>query len=453
MAPAFNRIDRNKPRVDKAFLINAGRLMERRDGREVEVARTRIAALEAELEQVRKDGAVSAAMAATGGGPVKILQREVSELREKLSTLEEHTPDNASVEVAVAANGPSRSESSSASSSRSPSDNLSAAQTRIQALEAQVERLEQQAEEHAQRQSVGAVSPSGGAAATCRTCGELEDAIAGLQGRVETLSEVSSSVLAILIKQSDIEDVVKLERLTTRLAEADKRVEALENEVAVARAAGTKKGKELERIRREKDAGCEKLEKEWRLRYETELRARNATDAAADASALRYADLITNLRMTEDDVATLLAEGPNWPPIRAQMHELSLLDLLWLLTDQEDGSAEELRMLRAKVAHLEGEAVKFQRRASEQVKDEKERCKKTIDELKARVEDFEATTLSHPGTTSQVSAKALGAGHSFGCSQTVVEHLTRRIADLNEQVSELRDENMALLLRLAGADE
>ncbi|BGP36527.1 hypothetical protein JCM10449v2_000428 [Rhodotorula kratochvilovae] len=462
--PAFDKVDRNKPRIDKAFLLNAGRLMERRDNRELDGANARIASLEAELAEVRKKGAVDAAMGSTSGGAVKVLQKEVCELRDKLSALQQHTSCTASEEGSAGPDGTARS--SSGSSSGDDGD-PSTAQARVHDLETHVKALleviDTQEGQFDRLELLCARSVGKSGATACGTCGELEGAVERLKGRVEALGEENTKLSAQVKlaraqhKQGDADAVLKLERLTARLAQADKRVEALEAETAAARTAARSKSKEMERALREKDGVCEKAVREWRSRYD---RAKSAAEVAAESSTRRYADLLTNLRLTAHDVTTLLAEGPDWPPIRAQLRDLSLLDLLWVLTDKEDEQAEQTRVLNDKLARLEGEATKSKKSGADQLKQEKARCQKTIDELKARVEAFEASASRHARMPSQVSTKAPGSSDILGCSPAVVDRLTKRIAELNDQVSELRDENsarrpsaVALLLKLAGADD
>lgn len=81
------------------------------------------------------------------------------------------------------------------------------------------------------------------------------------------------------------------------------------------------------------------------------------------AKVRRYHDLLLNLRLSEDDVSTLLTEGADWPPVRAEMRTTSLIDLLWLLTDQQDEREDEQRILEAKLTRAESEAARQKKRA------------------------------------------------------------------------------------------
>lgn len=81
------------------------------------------------------------------------------------------------------------------------------------------------------------------------------------------------------------------------------------------------------------------------------------------SSVRRYHELLGNLRLSEDDVSNLLANGSDWPPVRASLTDSSLIDLLWLLNDQQDEAEEERQALGEKVARLETEVAKQKKRA------------------------------------------------------------------------------------------
>lgn len=66
-------------------LLNAGRLMGRRENRELDELNAQITTLEEQLEEARAATASAAALTTTSGGAaVKQLQKEVSELKRKV---------------------------------------------------------------------------------------------------------------------------------------------------------------------------------------------------------------------------------------------------------------------------------------------------------------------------------------------------------------------------------
>jgi hypothetical protein len=76
----------------------------------------------------------------------------------------------------------------------------------------------------------------------------------------------------------------------------------------------------------------------------------------------RYRDLVDNLHLSEEDVSLLLAEGPEWPPIRGEMRGSSLIDLLWLVQDEQAGANDETKKSQARIASLEQKVVRERRR-------------------------------------------------------------------------------------------
>ena len=98
----------------------------------------------------------------------------------------------------------------------------------------------------------------------------------------------------------------------------------------------------------------------------------------------RYDALLVSLRLSDDEVPQLL-DDPGTPPIRSHFPDLSLLDLLWLLTDQHDEHAAAVQALEEKLGRCESERTRAQKQAAVQAKEERERLQKTIEELRARI--------------------------------------------------------------------
>lgn len=91
LVPTGRRVPTARDTKDKGTLLNAGRLMSRRVDREVEALKITVASLEDELVAAREQASaetIRQALGRTDGGlVVKALQKEVNELRAKVSTL------------------------------------------------------------------------------------------------------------------------------------------------------------------------------------------------------------------------------------------------------------------------------------------------------------------------------------------------------------------------------
>ncbi|GAA5838420.1 hypothetical protein JCM9279_003239 [Rhodotorula babjevae] len=401
--------DRNKPRADKA------------------------------LEE-RRTGAVTAAMAfTTGGQAFKVLQREVGVLRAKLAEIE-NAPPTAS--PCNAYHGPSSSDSSAV-----------ATPTRIAELEDENRRLTLKLGEQElkvqQASSASSRARNGDATAACRPCEELSDAVERLKGRVDVLTEdnvkLSSDLKLARAKLNDgvVEDP-KMRTLQSQIEDSKQKLAAATS----ARQAEVQQHKarinELEDALLRKDKEREDTLRTWQANAEAALGSLAKQDLARRRKEARYDALLVSLRLCEDEVTQLL-DDPDTPPIRQHCPDLSLLDLLWLLTDQHDEHAGAVRALEDKVERAEAERARTQKQAAAQVKEERERLKGTIKELQAPGAATRRSSTSHPPLSTTAASSTP--------STAVMDRLTRTIATLTDDVSQLRDENMTLLLKLAGAEE
>ncbi|GAA5903232.1 hypothetical protein JCM8208_002246 [Rhodotorula glutinis] len=438
--------DRFKPRVDKALLLNAGRMMERRTDRERDALVARLDVAERELEKVRRDGAVSAAMAmTTGGAACKVLQREVGLLRAKLAEVEAGTPTTS------VGNGHCCPSSSDSFALATP--------TRIAELEGENRRLALKLEElelkGQQEKAARSRAPNGDAGGACRPCEELSDAVERLKGRVDVLTEdnvkLSSDLKLTRAKLSQgVGDDPKMRPLQNQVEEGKTKLAAATAARQVEVQQHKRRVDELEGALRRKDKEREEAVRGWQVRYEAAARASTREDESARRKATRYDALLVSLRLSDDEVSQLL-DDPDTPPIRQHCPNLSLLDLLWLLTDQHDEHAAAVQVLEDKLERCEGE----QARAQKQGMDERERLQKTVSELQARLEvqvvGGEGSTAPRKASLPQrpLSTTATPSNPS----SAVLDRLTSTIANLTDEVEQLRDENMTLLLKLAGADE
>ncbi|GAA5932414.1 hypothetical protein JCM3775_001215 [Rhodotorula graminis] len=442
--------DRNKPRADKALLMRAGVLMERRTDRERDALVARLERAEQELEKARQDGAVAAAMAFTTGGPaVKVLQREVGVLRAKLAEVELAPP------TASACNTHHCPSSSDSSALGTP--------TRIAELEDENRRLSLRIKEIELKTQETSASSSrarnGDAGAACRPCEELSDAVERLKGRLDVLTQdnvkLSSDLKLARAKLNEGPDEnVKTRTLENQLDDVKTKLAAA---VAVRQAEAQQQKSRVVQLedalsRKEK----ERLEgvREWQVKYSTALRTSSKQDESTRIKASRYDALLTSVRLSEDEVSQLL-DDPDTPPIRQHLPDLSLLDLLWLLTDQHDEHAAAIKVLEDKLERCEAERARTHKQAAAQVKEERERLQGTIDELQGRL-DSEESRQNGSAAARDVSVPRpplSTTAASSTPSPVVMDRLASTIASLSDEVSQLRDENMTLLLKLAGADD
>ncbi|GAA5997411.1 uncharacterized protein JCM10292_000243 [Rhodotorula paludigena] len=494
-----------KPRADKALLINAGRLHGRRENREIDELNATVEQLETQLKDARADAA--SALANSSGKSenklLKSLQKEVEARDKKIRRLEDERDAAVSARDALTSKL-AAVEANLSFDARLVELNRELRQTRDRASQRQgklqVVTEESEAYQTRLRQIEDGAETSAEAAMN-RQKKEYTDKISKLEDKVHRLEadkvNLAGQVKTAKLRQDQLEELkAAYERDNQRMSKDAQDGEALsrhaEKALADARAlsaaheggcSADEKSRLTEKIA-SLESLCSSLEK-------SATSESSGVDAASAAKVRRYHDLLLNLRLSEDDVSTLLTEGADWPPVRAEMRTASLIDLLWLLTDQQDEREDEQRILEAKLARAESEATRQKKRADaaiaaghraaqgetseagklgeqmQELEDERNRLKREVEEaaadrardketivqLESRISAFEANASRQDGSPSRASSNAAAPTTTSGYSQAVVDRLTKTIADLNEQLGAAREENTTLLLKLAGVDD
>ncbi|GAA5997413.1 uncharacterized protein JCM10292_000244 [Rhodotorula paludigena] len=167
--------------------------------------------------------------------------------------------------------------------------------------------------------------------------------------------------------------------------------------------------------------------------------------------AERYRDLLLNLRLSEEDVSILLAEGNGWPPIRAELSDSSIIDLLWLLSDKQFEREDERRTLADKLGHAEAEQKRLTSEV-EQAASNRAHDMEVIAQLESHLAVSKMSAAHSTRSPSRASSgRATYRSHS-ACSDSAFERLSATMVDLNEQLTSAREENRTLLLKLAGVE-
>ncbi|GAA5838424.1 hypothetical protein JCM9279_003240 [Rhodotorula babjevae] len=482
--------EKNKPRHDKADLIQAGRLAGRRDNREIEGLTAQCAALEKQLEAARGevDRLKSSAGAVGGKKTDKAVQKELDALGKKVRRLEEER-DAAVADKDALATKVSSLESSLALDARLVKLNadLDAERTRASGLAGKLALAQDESSTFQRRlQQLEKGGETTAEMEMKRRRQQYNEAVSRLEGQVASLEQdkfnLSELVRASKAKQDQLEDQkLALERESTRLSTELQKVEGV-----------AKQREQLDRVKTQvREGGCSAEEKTRltdkiaaleKLCSTLEASANSSASGSLDSTAFltvrRYHDLVANLHLSEDDVTTLLDEGSLWPPIRAsQPPGTSLVDLLWLLTDVQAEHDDDKRALEDKLARAKQRAdeavaaASNSRRGSvmsgasrsgatqdalererEAAREDKARDKETIAQLEARISAYEANASRPERSPSRASSGFAAPTATSGYSQAVVDRLTLAMKDLNQQIADLRDENMSLLLQLAGVE-
>ncbi|GAA6061349.1 hypothetical protein JCM10212_004830 [Sporobolomyces blumeae] len=232
------------------------------------------------------------------------------------------------------------------------------------------------------------------------------------------------------------------------------------------------------------------------------LPASSGADPASTTVSHRYAQLVENLNVTEEDVTLLLQSGPFWPPIRGSLPESSLIDLLWILNDQESEAKEDKASWSAEKRELEekleraksssGElagpssssdevkatvgdsveveenlrtalsalSVKFAAESAQRQKelDGKDEAIRVLEDKLEKVSqaaeqcnglDDASSTTSQSQRSSGPTAASGSSTPSSASSPAFVKHALKTISTLNAEIAHLRQENTSLLEQLA----
>ncbi|GJN92267.1 hypothetical protein Rhopal_005297-T1 [Rhodotorula paludigena] len=167
--------------------------------------------------------------------------------------------------------------------------------------------------------------------------------------------------------------------------------------------------------------------------------------------ANRYQDLLLNLRLSEEDVTMLLAEGNGWPPIRAELSDSSIIDLLWLLSDKQVEREDERRTLTDRLGHAEAEQKRLTSEV-EQAASDRAHDMEVIAQLESHLDAHKMSAAHSTRSPSRASSDRATLRSRSACSESAFERLSATMVDLNEQLTSAREENRTLLLKLAGVE-
>ncbi|GAA6028643.1 hypothetical protein NBRC10512_007912 [Rhodotorula toruloides] len=263
--PTTHQRDRFKPRKDKALLLNAGRLMERRENRELDELTAQIASLEKQLEEARAASASTAALSTTtGGSAVKQLQKEVSELKCKLSEAEAERDAATFAKESLERQDSRQGGGGGEGGSKQLQRELEESAKRLKAVEAELESARQEARK-LQEQQVRSYAANGRKMDAAERA-EYEEAMERVNVRLQTLEEENTRLAAQLklarsqqasvSKLAEEEKRTEIERHIERARQATRRAESAEDNLANARAlAQTAKSaqKEVTALKKEKE--------------------------------------------------------------------------------------------------------------------------------------------------------------------------------------------------------
>ncbi|GJN92266.1 hypothetical protein Rhopal_005296-T1 [Rhodotorula paludigena] len=357
-----------KPRADKALLINAGRLHGRRENREIDELNATVEQLEAQLKDARADAA--SALANSSGKnenkSLKSMQKEIEARDKKIRRLEDERDAAVSARDALTSKL-AAVEANLSSDARLVELNRELRQTRDRAsqLQGKLQVVTEESEAYQTRlRQIEDGAETSAEGAMNRQKKEYTDKVVKLEDKVQRLEadkvNLAGQVKTAKLRQDQLEELkAAYERDNERMSKDAQDAEALsrqaEKSLADARA-----------LSAAHEGGCSADEKNRLTEKIASLESLCSSlekSATSDAKVRRYHDLLLNLRLSEDDVSTLLTEGADWPPVRAEMRTASLIDLLWLLTDQQDEREDEQRILEAKLARAESEAARQKKRA------------------------------------------------------------------------------------------
>ncbi|BGP28783.1 hypothetical protein JCM10296v2_000519 [Rhodotorula toruloides] len=500
--PTIHQRDRIKPRKDKAMLLNAGRLMERRENRELDELTAQIASLEKQLEEARAANASTAALSMTSGGAaVKQLQKEVSELNSKLSEAEAER-DAATFAMESLERQASRPGGGGGGGGSKPLQReLEETAKRLKAVEAEFDLVRQEAKtlRDQQARSYGANGRKLDAAEKA----EYEEAMERVNLRLQTLEER----LAEEEKRTDVE------RYIERAKQATRRAESAEDNLANARAlAQTAKSaqKEATALKEEKEQVEARLTEVERTCADLQCALSETQDDLAEEKVLvgqlpreaqqrlvqaekrhreeeqrlkkqlttvtdRCALICQTLQLKEADVATIFTRGDT--PLGRDLRKHGLRGLWSAYRDAQDSVV----FLKTQVSSLAAKVEDLQAQLDEQEHeslpgswpgtDDAAAARAEIDKLKSELHAATLELANEKKRSTELRTQAAASRQAFANalrvlrhssaaptasstaqSRLVIERLTKTVEELNKQNAVLRNENTHLLLQLVGAD-
>ncbi|BGP12557.1 hypothetical protein JCM10213_004858 [Rhodosporidiobolus nylandii] len=499
--------ERMKPRKDKSEIAQKGRLDERRQARENEERDAEIARLTRERDDALTRLAAQTSGGGGGGGwkqkgganaDVKAIQKDVGDLQKKLRRLEGERDSAIGERDGFAAKFKEAQQAlDSDSRLKETTAALSEAQGKVSSLQARLKSVQEESEVFSTRlQQLERGAASQADIKRDKEKREFSEKMTKMEEKAHRLEDDKVHLAAQLktarAKANQLEELKEtLERENARMRDEVRNAESL-GARAEPNGGGTTPTVPT--------GGCSAVEKKRltdkisQLEKQVATNARRADEAEKGSTgglgghSRRYHDLLDNLRLSEDDVSTLLREGQFWPPVRYHHQDSSLIDLLWLLDDEQTEADDDKKAWQAKVAQLEQDLRRQKRRAedaeeraakaafrahtppdsrsnsrtraapngtgstrSSEEDREKERLRETIVELEARLAAFERNAgIGRPA--SRASSGFAPTSVSTGTAQALVGRLSKTIGDLNDEIAELRDENTALLLKLVGVE-
>ncbi|GAA5834863.1 hypothetical protein JCM11251_002045 [Rhodosporidiobolus azoricus] len=498
-----------KPRKDKAQVMQSSRLQGRRDNREIDELNVTIAALEKEVDSLKSKLAGGEGKGKSEGND-KQQQKDLADLQKKIRRLESDR-DKAIDERDALADELKTAKAALEGDARltKVTKELFDAQSQVSQLQAKLKSVQEEGEIFQTRvrqleqgtTSTADIKREKEKRAWEESTAKKEDKIARLGADKVNLC---GQLKAARAKQDQLEQLKNsLERENGRLS---REVEAFGNKASSANGSRsatshTCTAEERKRLT-DRIAELEKLAKSREHRDETLMNGGHPSTPTQSATNLvnRYRSLVENLRLSEDDVSTLLSEGPDWPPVRGQMRSSSLLDLLWLLQDEQDEADDDKKQYQEKIAKLEQDVLRQKRRAdaiearakvdleeargraaavaggrtppesredspsmnglsgsstgdlkAEMARKEREteKLQETIVQLEARVAAFELSGSSDRSPSpSRFSSRGLSISISGGQAQDFVRKLSKTVMELNDEIAALRMENTELLLKM-----
>ncbi|PRQ72564.1 hypothetical protein AAT19DRAFT_16488 [Rhodotorula toruloides] len=501
VVPTIHKRDRNKPRKDKAMLLNAGRLMERRENRELDELTAQIASLEKQLEEARAANASTAALSTTtGGAAVKQLQKEVSELKSRLSEAEAERDAATFAKESLERQASRPGGGGGGGGSKQLQRELEETTKRLKAVEAELDLARQEARRLREQQARSYAA--NGCKMDAAEKAEYEEAMERVNVRLQTLEE----------KLAEEEKRTEVERHIERAKQATRRAESAEDNLANARAhAQTAKSaqKEATALKKEKEQVEQRLMEIERTCADLQRALSETQDDLADEKVLvgrlpreaqqrleqaekrhreeeqrlnkqlanvtdRCALMCRTLQLKEADVATIFTRGDT--PLGRDLRKHGLRGLWSAYRDAQDSVV----FLKTQVSSLSAKIEDLQSQLDEQDHqslpgswpgtDDAAATKAEIDKLKS---DLHAATLElanektrstelrtqaaaesaslreriarleaqRPATPRSESAAPTAS--STAQSRLVIERLTKTVEELNKQNAVLRNENRA----------
>ncbi|GAA5949878.1 hypothetical protein JCM3765_007721 [Sporobolomyces pararoseus] len=251
--------------------------------------------------------------------------------------------------------------------------------------------------------------------------------------------------------------------------------------------------KELKKENKELKQNLTLLEKRYQVLSEKKgfsnesITPSNSSVVDRNSKAELYDKLCENLSLDEDGVNLLLSSGIFWPPCRRSNPKESIIDLLWMLTDQQEEFEQdksvweeektllenqvkelkkiggdngegwekfrtELEQLEKEQDELRVEKLRGEDERKELVEDKKKKDE-IIAQLEARITAYEEAAPVPNGNVPRSPAPSNQGGTSISvASGFAMKTLVKTISDLNDQLAAVRDENTSLLLKLVSSE-